>query len=88
MFALRTGGLYCARIHSDRGLAWAAAGVREPWRRRGYSGPGRAGSWSRAWTDAQWALAGSRDRDPGGGHRRKAEGWTNTNKNRLIHLRV
>ena len=54
---LRTGGVYCAHIYSEVSLGWAAA-VQELWRRRSYSGPGRAGSWSRAWTGVQWAWQG------------------------------
>ena len=58
---LRTGGVYCAHIYSEVSLGWAAA-VQELWRRRSYSGPGRAGSWSRAWTGVQWAWQGAESR--------------------------
>ena len=79
--ALRTGGIYCAHIYSEASLTWAAVVVQELWRRRVYSGPGRAGSWRRVWMSAR-GLTGSSEmgslhiaagRDPGGGPGREAE---------------
>ena len=76
--ALRTGGVYCAHIYSDEELGLGCCGgpgaVATTVVQRV---PGRAGSWSRAWTGAR-GLTGSREslhlaagRDPGGGPRER-----------------